>query len=305
MIGLLKRWRDVMISNSCSRGRLSNIANPAIEIRKEIAKRPTVKAVIFDFDGTISTLRHGWEDIMESFMVEMITGPGQADESLVQEVKTYINESTGIQTIYQMQWLEDEVRRRGLHTNIQDAWWYKSEYNKRLLNMVNTRVKDLKDKKKVPEDFLIKGAREFIHYLHSQGLALYVASGTDHGDVVRELTALGLHNYFTEIVGAREREIACSKEAVLRLLMETKGLKGEELLVIGDGKVEIALGIDVGALTLGVASDEIKREGINSSKRHRLIMAGVDIIVGDFLCRHDLYPLLVKPKKDYMCSLRD
>ena len=33
-----------------------------------------LKAVLFDFDGTISTLRHGWEQTMESLMLEMIAG---------------------------------------------------------------------------------------------------------------------------------------------------------------------------------------------------------------------------------------
>ena len=50
----------------------------------------------------------------------------------------------------------------------------------------------------------------------------------------------------------------CSKE-VLRMRMEDKGLKGDELIVIGDGKVEIALGVEAGALTIGVATDELKR----------------------------------------------
>ena len=40
--------------------------------------RPTpgqIKAAILDFDGTLSTLRHGWEDVMEPLMVEMIYCP--------------------------------------------------------------------------------------------------------------------------------------------------------------------------------------------------------------------------------------
>ena len=36
-----------------------------IEIRELSAKHTPVKDAIFDFDGTISTLRCGWEQIME------------------------------------------------------------------------------------------------------------------------------------------------------------------------------------------------------------------------------------------------
>ena len=39
-------------------------------------KRPggKIRAAIFDFDGTFSTLRHGWERVMGPLMLEMISG---------------------------------------------------------------------------------------------------------------------------------------------------------------------------------------------------------------------------------------
>jgi len=52
--------------------------------------------------------------------------------------------------------------------------------------------------------------------------------------------------------------------------------------VVGDGRVEISLGREFGALTLGVASDEEARCGINPVKRARLIKAGAHAITGDF-----------------------
>ncbi|NLB41634.1 MAG: HAD family hydrolase, partial [Clostridiales bacterium] len=247
---------------------------PGIEIFKELDNdRPQLKAVIFDFDGTISTLRQGWEEIMEPLMIEMITGGELPDDQLTREVKEYIDESTGIQTIFQMQWLEKEVRRRGYNPQVHDAWWYKDEYNRRLLDMVKTRAEKLEQGQKSPEEFMIKGSNDFHEGLHNMGLKLYVASGTDHEDVVREVTALGLYDYFEQISGAPERKVDCSKEAVIRHLIGTMGFTGEEILVIGDGKVEIALGVEAGALTLGVATDEVKREGLNPAKRERLIKA--------------------------------
>ena len=64
--------------------------------------------------------------------------------------------------------------------------------------------------------------------------------------------------------------------------METEGLSGADFAVIGDGKVEIRLGHEVGARTIGLASDEVALHGINPVKRDRLIPAGADIITGDF-----------------------
>jgi phosphoglycolate phosphatase-like HAD superfamily hydrolase len=85
--------------------------NNGLEILKELGNdRPELKAVIFDFDGTISTLRQGWEEIMEPLMIEMITGGGLPDDQLTREVKEYIDESTGIQTIFQMQGFDAPIQ---------------------------------------------------------------------------------------------------------------------------------------------------------------------------------------------------
>ncbi len=255
----------------------------ALEIMKELpVHRKPIKAVLFDFDGTISTLRQGWEEIMEPLMVEMITGPLHPTEELIQEVERYIDESTGIQTIFQMQWLEEKVREYGLNPQVYDKWWYKDEYNRRLLNMVEKRVQSLERGEKSPKDFMILGVEDFVKRLHSKGIDLYVASGTDHPDVVREVASLGLSSYFTRVAGAPERRVDCSKEAVLRSLIEERGLAGEELVVIGDGKVEIALGVEAGGITVGAATDEIRKHGVNPAKRVRLIGAGAHVIVGDF-----------------------
>lgn len=246
-----------------------------------------IKAVLFDFDGTLSTLRAGWEDIMIPFMKDSITGGVQLNEKqetlLNQEILAYIDQSTGIQTIYQMRWLAETVRNAGWNKEVLDEWEYKGEYNRRLLQRVKERVDRLEKGDLLAENFLIQGAIEFVKKLHDSGFELYMASGTDHPDVVREAEVLGVKQYFKEIVGAPVGKAECSKEKVIRDLMEEKGFAGNELAVIGDGKVEIVLGKEVGGLALGLASDEEKRAGINLVKERRLQAAGADWISGDFL----------------------
>jgi hypothetical protein len=60
------------------------------------------------------------------------------------------------------------------------------------------------------------------------------------------------------------------------------------LAVIGDGKVEMALGREFGAITLGIASDEENRCGINNVKRTRLIKAGAHALTGDFIEKDEI-----------------
>lgn len=235
-----------------------------------------IKAVLFDFDGTLSTLRCGWEKVMEPMMVEFL---GEGSE---QKAADYIDESTGIQTVYQMRWLVQQLELRGKGHPDRDEWWYKDEYNRRLMETVDKRKQDLNTGALQPEAYLIRGSQAFLNRLKNAGLALYVASGTDHQDVVRENKLLKVFDYFTLVQGAPERRADCSKEAVMRMLLAEKGLKGSELVVVGDGKVEIALAAEVGAYGIGVASDELKRFGINPRKASRLRKAGADILIGDF-----------------------
>ena len=246
-------------------------------------KRHKLKVALFDFDGTISALRHGWEEIMEPLMLEMIAGNTQIDNALIQEVREYIDESTGIQTYYQMKWLADEVKRHGRNPCASgDPWWYKAEYNRRLMEPVEKRKESIFNGQKSNIDFLMKGSEVFLKALTDKGIEIYVASGTDDPDVKKEAEVLGLCKYFKEIAGAPLGKADCSKEAVLRRLVEENGLKGPEVVVIGDGKVEIALGREVGAITLGIASDEEKLCGINPIKRGRLVKAGAHAIIDDF-----------------------
>ena len=67
---------------------------PALEIlNPDRVPRGTVRAAVFDFDGTISTLRCGWEGVMGPMMLEFLS-PGKApDAALAEEVRRYIDEN--------------------------------------------------------------------------------------------------------------------------------------------------------------------------------------------------------------------
>lgn len=242
-----------------------------------------VRAVLFDFDGTISTLRCGWEKVMKPLMLEMIWGGEGWDENLEREVDDYINESTGIQTIHQMKWLAETVKQCGRNPGASDdPWWYKGEYNRRLMESVRARVESVKNGSQSRESYMIQGSEAFLKALTARGVKLYVASGTDHPDVLNEVAALGLTDYFTFVAGAPVAAESCSKEKVIADLMEKEGLSGADFAVVGDGKVEIRLGHEAGARTIGLASDEEHLCGVNPVKRERLIKAGADVICGDF-----------------------
>lgn len=255
-----------------------------MEILNTLAKnRPRVRVALFDFDGTISTLRYGWEKVMGSLMVKMISGQTPVDRELEDEVWKYIDESTGIQTYYQMKWLAETVKRYGRNpVASDDPWWYKNLYDMELMKYVEKRKISIISKEKSPDSFLIKGSEKFFKALGDRKIEIYVASGTDDPDVKEEAEVLGVKKYFKAIKGTPVGKVDSSKETVLRRLIQENKFQGPEIVVIGDGKVEITLGKEVGAITIGVASDERRLQGVNSAKSKRLKKAGADIITGDF-----------------------
>ncbi len=255
-----------------------------------------VRYAVFDHDGTLSTLREGWERIMEPMMIRAILGPryDTADESLyhrvVDRVCDYIDQSTGMQTLSQMQGLVKMVREFGCvpADEILDEFGYKRIYNDALLRMVRQRIAKLERGELATDDFLIKNAARLLAALRRAGVKLYLASGTDEEDVKAEARAMGYAELFEgRIYGAVGDVTKEAKRLVLdRLLNEIGGADG--LVTFGDGPVEIRETHKRGGYTIGLASDELRRFGLNPAKRSRLIRAGADLIIPDFSQLGDL-----------------
>jgi phosphoglycolate phosphatase len=250
--------------------------------------------VLFDFDGTISVIRRGWERVMIPMMVEMICAKSPPSPEIEAEVAEFVDRSTGILTIKQMQWLESAVRQRGLASAPRTAAEYKRIYNERLLRPVRDRMVQLDGSQSARDGLMIAGARDFLERLAVREIALYLASGTDHVYVLEEATALGVaHLFGKHIYGARDGTEDYTKDRIIGRILDQNGLHGEELLVVGDGPVEIRNAKDRGAVALGVAADEVERQGLSARKRQRLLDAGADLIVTDLLHGADLVRYLV------------
>ncbi len=254
-----------------------------IEIVNEV-ERGKLKHALFDFDGTISLLREGWQGIMAPVMLDMICGDTKPTPEIVAEVERMIDETTGIQTIFQMQILEKMVRQHGLvpEEKILDPYGYKDIYNERLMVPVNERIRKLETGELSVDKVTLSGALEFVKTLRARGLTLYVFSGTDQDDVRNEAAKVGAAQYFNEIWGAVRSVEEYSKEKVLKEIIKTHDLHGTEVMVVGDGPVEIRSGKENGCITVGVASNEVEGHGWDESKRQRLLRAGADIMVPDF-----------------------
>jgi rfaE bifunctional protein kinase chain/domain len=285
------------------RRRARYLEGTEIEICTDLTALPLgrIKHAVFDHDGTISTLRQGWEEIMAPVMIRAILGDRYetADETLYHKVRNrvldYIDKSTGIQTIIQMQALVEMVREFGIvpADKILDKHGYKAIYNQALIGMVQKRIDKFNAGILDITDFTIKGAVPFLRALKARGVTLYLASGTDHEDVVKEAKVLGYADLFEGgIYGATGDAEKCSKKQVIADIIARHNLEGPQLAVFGDGPVELRQCRNRDGIAVGVASDEIRRHGLNPEKRTRLTKAGAHIVTPDFAQTDSLLNLL-------------
>ncbi|MHB1033636.1 MAG: HAD family hydrolase [Pirellulales bacterium] len=255
----------------------------SIEILRSDFARGRFRAVLFDFDGTLSLIRRNWQNVMIPMMVDVLaaTGTTESRETLAAHVEEFVMRLNGRQTIYQMIQLADEVRLRGGRPL--EPLEYKNQYHDLLWAQIRHRVEGLKQGTLSPEELTVPGTHRLLERLAERGLTLYLGSGTDVKYVQDEARSLDVARFFgLRIYGAVDDYQNFSKAKVIQEIIRDTGVDGQGLVAFGDGFVEIEETRRVGGLAIGVASEEETREGINAWKRNRLIRAGADIIIGDY-----------------------
>jgi phosphoglycolate phosphatase-like HAD superfamily hydrolase len=265
----------------------------AIEILHQGVSAERAKVALFDFDGTLSLIRSGWEGVMVPMMVEILAElkTGESEEELRALVEDFVARHTGEQTIYQMIELTQQVEKRGgkplppLH--------YKRMYHDRLMQKIQHRRDALREGQVSAEQYLVPGSRPILEDLTERGLKLYCASGTDEEFTLEEARLLEIDHYFDgRIYGALDDYKTFSKEILIRKMVSRMECHGDELLGFGDGYVEIKNVKDAGGVAVGVATDEPECQVVNPWKRERLVKVGADFIIPNFLCWEQLFKAL-------------
>jgi phosphoglycolate phosphatase len=258
------------------------MSDPEVEIIRPDLPRGGYKAVLFDFDGTLSLIREGWDRIMVPMMVEYLlrTGTTDAETELSVLVEEFVMSLNGRPAIFQMARLAEEIRARG---GIPDEpTTYLGEYDDRLLRVVNERIREIRGGRVPPGRWAVPGSHAFLENLRRRGLPLYLASGTQLRFVRPEADVLELTPFFgSEIHAPDGNDATFSKRSVIERILIENNIRGEELLSFGDGVVETQEVRRVGGTAVAVASD-LEPGGINVSKRNRLVPVGADVVIPDY-----------------------
>ena len=261
----------------------AELVNPAI-------RRRGFRAVLFDFDGTLSLIREGWPRVMVGMMVERLREMNlvrEPEAALWVHLDRLVMAQNGAPTIRQMEVFAADVRCRG--GSPADPWVYLNDYIERLMGGVRERWRSLEMGEAKAGDWVVPEAHAILANLRDREVGLHVASGTEFAHVAREARLLEVDSFFPSGINApRDNDPTFGKGKVIARLLAEHGIRGEELLGFGDGVVETAEIKGVGGVAVGVASLEqgSERGVVNAEKRARLIAAGADVIIPDYT-RHE------------------
>lgn len=254
-----------------------------IEVHNPHLVRGRFRHALFDFDGTLSLIRAGWQEVMVAQCAEELarTPTTENRDQLETVCREFITRLTGKQTIYQMLRLAEEVEQRG--GKPRPPLEYKREYLDRLHARIGYRLDALRSGQDPAERYLVGGSVALLEGLTRRGVTCYLASGTDEEYVQDEARLLGLAPFFGGgIYGARDDYLSFSKKMLMERIVTEHGLRGEELLAFGDGYVEIENTKQVGGAAVGVASCELGTGNWDPWKRNRLLEVGADLLVPDW-----------------------
>jgi phosphoglycolate phosphatase-like HAD superfamily hydrolase len=272
-----------------------NSPNRGLELRPGLRPRPQLSHVVFDFDGTLSWLRHGWPQMMCSLFREYVRPlPEESTTALQELLIDDILSLNGKSSIFQMQMCAQRAAERGEERP--DPKKLLVEYQSRLDSAIQERITLILSGKAQRDDFVVHGARALLEKLRERGLTLIILSGTAEPRVKLEAELLDLARYFGRHIYGGTTDLAqSSKHAVIDRLLREEKIEGKQLLAFGDGPVEIQLAKAAGGVAVGVASDE-DRNGSGEMDRHKraqLSKAGADILVADYRQPDDLLECLL------------
>jgi phosphoglycolate phosphatase-like HAD superfamily hydrolase len=228
--------------------------------------------------------------MMVETLLSLKTGESEAELRAI--VEDFVWRLTGKETIYQMMEFADQVKQRG-GAALEPAA-YKKQYVDRLWLKIKDRVEALRSGSVSPEQYLVPGARALLEDLEARGLKMYLANGTDEVFVKEEARLLDVARYFDgRVYGALDDLKSFSKKILVQRILSTTGVTGDEILVFGDGYVEIEEVKQVGGIAVGVATQEPECRAVDDWKRERLIGVGADYIVPNYLHHGELVATLL------------
>ena len=232
------------------------------------------------------------------------------------EARAFAIESAGLSALTQMEWALRMSRRSTntsceLNEKIIQAIWQGEErfeafgesadflaelknqssalfkvYEILLLEMC--RNQNLAAARQNPAAWQVPGSMDFLQMLYDNGVKNYFVTGAvveydknnaPTGSMAEEVAALGYKigkNELIEKFCGSTWHAKLPKVEIMRQLCRTEKIRPEELLIVGDGRSEIAAAVEIGAIALS----RLDKSAIKQQEIHRKI--GTNLIVSNY-----------------------
>ena len=247
----------------------------------QIPQISTLKCVVLDYDGTLTTFRRGWEKILHAFASAKICDhedfAAGNKEAALDDIDYFVAHAGGSNPRQLMSRLI-ELAKKYLFSVEMDLQSCAEEYVEVFHQAINKRLNKCYEN---GESYLIKGTRQMLDFLNQRQIQCYVVTGSAENDVRNELEILQLGHHFCDVYGATLNTSGRHKEEALADIISLHSYKKCEMLMVGDGSVEIEAACNFGLPSLGIASDE-HNGGLCERKRRHLIDAGAQLIAADY-----------------------
>ncbi len=250
----------------------------------EIAKKPQisqVKCVVLDYDGTLTTLRKGWDKILSKYARQKINpGSSKTIPELEKRIRHLTDHAGGTTPKQLMSRLLKLIEDFGFvpKKDIKSIDDYALEYSVIFQSAIDKRLENFHEHS---ESYVIHGVRPMLNFLRSQQTLNYVVTGSATNAVSNELVKLEMENHFIDVYGASLETVGNLKEDAIKEIMARHKLANSEILIIGDGSTEMRAAKRLELPTIGIASDEHKG-GLCRYKREMLLDLGAHIIIPDY-----------------------
>lgn len=258
-----------------------------VDLRPGLAPRSQIRLIVFDFDGTLSWIRHGWPDMMRGVMARAAADAlPEASRPTEAELLDIVLGMNGRPSIVQMTRCADLIAERGGPRP--EPTDLLREYAGTLDAAIARRADEVRTGRAADDAYVVFGARALLEHLAARDFVLYVLSTTAQDRVRHEAELLGLTRYFgsggERIIGGTGDPAKFSKKAEMERMLAETGLTGDRLLSFGDGPAEARAAKELGGLAVAVCSDEaVNGSGVlHPFKRRQIMDAGADAAVPDY-----------------------
>ncbi|MDO5718442.1 MAG: HAD family phosphatase [Tissierellia bacterium] len=210
-------------------------------------KRDSIKAIIFDFDGTLVDSMSAMEDMLVNMLVDRGKTP---NEDLIHEIKPrgFRGGAAYLKEVYQIE--EDEQEIFDYMTNFMYQIYQKIE--------------------------LKEAAFDFIESLIEKGIRIALASANQKKFVEAGLKATGIYDKFEYIITTEEINTDKNSAKIFEYLSEKMKLKPEEIIVFEDSALANKKAGEAGFMTVGVV------EKIMTGDEKRDLLDSSDYLIADF-----------------------